>query len=52
MKQADMGVSPINHFARHLQDQTQHAVRSRMLRPEIDIVTLDFLLGHDRYPFP
>ena len=31
-----MRIDPRDHFAVELQHQTQHAVRGRMLRPEID----------------
>ena len=36
MKQADMRIDARDHFAVELQHQAQHAMRRRMLRPEID----------------
>jgi hypothetical protein len=35
-----------HHFAVHLQHQAQHAVRSRMLRAEVQGVVADFLRAH------
>ena len=46
MKQADMRIDPRDHFAVELQHQTQHAVRRRMLRPEIDREIAEVLLVH------
>lgn len=37
MEQTNMGVHPLNHFAVKLEHQAQNAVRSRVLRPEIDV---------------
>ena len=50
VKQADMRVDAGDDFAVKLQDQTQHAVRSRMLGPEVDgeIAKLFGLLVHDQ----
>ena len=36
MQQADMRIDALDHFAVELQHEAQHAVRRRMLRPEID----------------
>src|SRR5262249_21476115 len=36
MQQSDMRIDPFDHFAVKLQNQSQNAVRCRMLRPEID----------------
>ena len=36
MQQPDMRISPLHHFAVHLQNKTQHTVRGRMLRTKVD----------------
>src|ERR1700761_5214166 len=36
VEQADMRVDPLDHLAVKLEHQPQHAMRGRMLRPEID----------------
>ena len=48
MKQADMRIDARDDFAVELQHQTQHAMRGRMLRPEIDgeVAEVLRLLGH------
>ena len=46
MQQPDMRVGAVDHLAFHLEQQTQHAVRCRMLRPEIDGVVAHLDLGH------
>jgi hypothetical protein len=35
MQQADVRIGLLDHLAVHLQHQAQHAVRRRMLRPEV-----------------
>ena len=39
MQQADMRVRPLDHFAAHFQDETQHTVGRRMLRAKVDGVS-------------
>jgi hypothetical protein len=46
MQQADMRIGPLHHLAVHLEQQAQHAVRGRMLRPEIDGVVAHLDFGH------
>src|ERR1700681_2372656 len=46
VKQADMRVDPRDHFAVELQHQTQHAVRGRMLRAEVDREVAEVVFGH------
>ncbi len=41
MQQPDMRIGPLDDLAVHLQNQAQHAVRRRMLRPEVDRVAVD-----------
>jgi len=36
MKQTDVRIDTLDHLTVELQHETQHAVRSRMLRPEVD----------------
>src|SRR5438067_5737980 len=36
VQQADMGIDALYDFAVELEHETQHSVRRRMLRPEID----------------
>jgi len=42
MQQADVRIGALNHFAVELKHQTQHTVRGRMLRTEVEGVILDF----------
>jgi hypothetical protein len=46
VQQADMRVGALHHLAVELQHQAQHAVRGRMLRPEIQGVVLDLSHGY------
>ncbi len=46
VKQADMRIDPRDDFAVKLQHQTQHAVRGRMLRSEIDGEIAECWFGH------
>ncbi len=48
MKQADMRIDARDHFAVELQHQTQHAVRGRMLRSEVDGKIAKVLFVHDQ----
>jgi hypothetical protein len=50
MQEPDMRVDPRHHFAIEFEHQAQHAVRSRMLRPEIDreVTQVLRLLIHDQ----
>ncbi len=41
VQEADMRVGALDHFAVELEHQTQHSVRSRMLRPEVHRVVAD-----------
>ncbi len=50
VKQADMRVDPRDDFAVKLQHQTQHAVRGRMLRSEIDGEIAECWFSHDAGP--
>ena len=45
MQQADMRIDALDHLAVELQHQAQHAVRGRMLRPEIDGEVAEVLLA-------
>ena len=36
MQKPDMRIDALDDFAVQFKDETQHAVRSRMLRPEVD----------------
>ena len=45
VQQADVRVGALDHFAVELEHQAQHAVRGRVLRPEVQGVVLDF--SHD-----
>ena len=45
VEQADMRVDPLDDLAVELEHQPQHAVRGRMLGPEIDRVIGDIGLG-------
>ena len=46
MKQPDMRIDALDDLAVELQHQTQHAVRRRVLRPEIDVEGADVGFGH------
>src|SRR3546814_4975098 len=46
MQQADVRVGALDHLAVHLQHQAQHAMRGRMLRPEVERQRLDLDFGH------
>jgi hypothetical protein len=48
MKQPDVRVSTLDHFAIELEHEAQDAVRSRMLWPKVERVILD--LGHGINP--
>ena len=41
MQQADVRIDAVHHLAVQLQHQAQHAVRGRMLRPEVDVELAD-----------
>ena len=41
MQQADMRIDAVDDLAVELQHEAQHAVRRRMLRPEIDVEVAD-----------
>ena len=43
MQQADVRIDALDHLAVELQHQPQHAVRGRMLRPEVDGEVADFV---------
>ena len=42
VQQTDVRISSLDDFAVQLKDQTQHAVRGRVLRTEVQGVVLDF----------
>ena len=46
VQQADMGIRALDHLAVELEHQAQHAVRRRVLRPEVQRVVAD--LRHRR----
>ena len=48
VQQPDMRIDALDDLAVELQHQPQHAVRGRMLRPEVDGEVADLLLGHGR----
>ncbi len=48
MQQADVRIDALDHLAVQLQHQPQHAVRGRMLRPEVDVEVADFGFWHLR----
>ena len=60
VKQADVRVDPLDHFAVQLQHQAQHAVRGRVLGAEVDVELADRgfrdgrdvgrVVGHDQLP--
>jgi hypothetical protein len=37
MQESDVRIDPFHHLAVQLQHETQHAVRRRVLRPEVDV---------------
>jgi len=41
VQEADVRIDPIHHLAVQLQDQAQHAVRRRVLGPEVDVELAD-----------
>ena len=41
MQKSDMRIGAVDHLAIHLQDQSQHAMGGRVLRPEIDCMAID-----------
>ena len=45
VEQADMRVDPLDDLAVQLHDQAKHAVRRRVLRPEVDRVVVDLLVA-------
>ncbi len=45
VEQADMRVDPLDDLAVQLHDQAEHAVRRRVLRPEVDRVIADLLVA-------
>ena len=47
MQEADMRVDPLDHLAVKLEHEAQHAMRRRMLRPEVDREVAEVLLVHD-----
>ena len=47
MQQADVRIGALDNFAVHFENQPQHAVRRRMLRPEIHREVLN--LSHRRH---
>ena len=48
IQKADMRIGALNDLAVHLEHQSQHAVRGRMLRPEVEREILD--LRHWGHP--
>ena len=46
MQQADVGIAAFDDLAVHLDDQAQHAVGRRVLRPEVHRQGLDLDVGH------
>ena len=51
VQQADMRIDAVDHLAVELEHETQHAVRGRMLRPEVDVEVADGSLGHSTSQF-
>ena len=43
------GIDALHHLAVELQHEAQHAVRGRMLRPEVEMELADFGFGHGAY---
>src|SRR6266508_4363845 len=52
MQQPDMRIAALDDLAVHLDDQAQHAVGRRMLRPEIHCQRFDLDVGHDANSLP
>ena len=46
VEKPDMRIDPLDDLAVELQHKPQHAVRGRMLRPEVDREVSDVVLGH------
>ena len=46
MQEPDMRIDALHDLAVELQHQAQHAMRRRMLRPEIDVEVADVGFGH------
>ena len=49
MQQPDMRIDPLDDLAVELEHEAQHAVRGRMLRPEVDGEVAE-VLGHQATP--
>src|ERR1700722_8979094 len=47
MQEADMRVDALDHFTIKLEHEAQHAMRRRMLRPEVDREVAEILIVHD-----
>ncbi|MNK90567.1 hypothetical protein D3C87_1106250 [compost metagenome] len=50
MQKTDMRIDALDDFAVQLQNQTQHAVRGRMFRTEVDREIADVMLSHSSAP--
>jgi hypothetical protein len=48
MQKPNMGIDTLYDLAVELEHQTQHAVRGRVLGPEIDRKVAEVLFGHGR----
>jgi hypothetical protein len=48
MQETDMRIDARDHFAVKLKDETQHAMRGRMLRPKVDGEIAEILFVHDQ----
>ena len=46
MQEADVRIDALDHLAVELQHEAQHAVRRRMLRPEVDVELADLGFWH------
>src|SRR5262249_8657249 len=46
MKQADVRIDALDDFAVEFEDETQHAMRGRMLRPEVDGEVAEATFSH------
>jgi hypothetical protein len=46
VQEADMRIDAVDHLAVEFQHEAQHAVRRRVLRPEIDVEVADVVLSH------
>ena len=46
MQEPDMRIDPLDHLAVELEHEAQHAMRRRMLRPEIDGEVAELVFGH------